>query len=206
MEHQYKSQFPVREPGHGCRACKNCKSVTVCFCFKCGFTSENVTANKYGGMVRDLESNAMDLEEIHRYISCAIEDTYCPIWQTFVIFPKLSEMFFEFPESNESFEMRAEFYSSLSWTVISVMLSILAQAMAISDMYFSKRKKEQLGTKLSHKCTFLVAIILQITSRLLTIIVFGMSIFPGNRYTPLILTGFCFSHIGVVLYRDIPLD
>ena len=67
MEHQYKSQFPVREPGHGCRACKNCKSITVCFCFKCGFTSENVTANKYGGMVRDLESNAMDLLPTHAH-------------------------------------------------------------------------------------------------------------------------------------------
>ena len=188
----------MREAGHGCRACKACNSESFCFCFKCGFTSQNVTANKYASMVRDLESNAMDLEEINRYISCAVEDTYCPIWQTFMVFPQISEKFFQLPQSDASWNRQAEFYSSLSWTLVSVMLSILAQAMAIADMHFSKRKKEHLGTKFSVKCLFLFAIIFQISSRLLTISVFGMFMFPENPYTPLILTGFCFIHILIV--------
>ena len=70
--------------------------------------------------------------------------------------------------------------------------------MAIADMHFSKRKKEHLGTKLGIKCLFLFAIIFQISSRLLTISVFGMFMFPENPYTPLILTGLCFVHIFIV--------
>ena len=145
----------------------------------------------------------MDLKGLNRYISSAVEDTYMPLWQTFMILPLLAEMFVVVSTTEVTMKLFLK-HSSMMFTIISILLSIVGQAMAITDIHFSRRKKEHLGSKLGHKCLFLCAMILQIASRLLTICVFGMSVFPSNPFTPLILTGMIFVHIIVVfILQDI---
>merc|ERR1711894_648242 len=91
--HNYKDRFPQRESIHNCSACKDCDSETLCFCLKCGLTSMKITANKYASLIRHIECNAMDLTGLNRYISSAVEDTYMPLWQTFMILPIVAEKF-----------------------------------------------------------------------------------------------------------------
>ena len=203
-KHNLEGRFPVKPVNNLCNYCKDCDN-TQCFCLHCGCVSKDsmyTTTNKYSSRLKELECNLMDLEAFNRYVSCSIEDTFMPLLQTYMIVPEIAAQIHSPPPNLESSPnsllTQIIFYSPVAWTILSVVLSIIGQSMAIADLHFARRKKEYIGRQIASKALFTLTVIFQVSSRLVIMVMLALVTFPDSPYTPLYTVSGCMCHILMV--------
>ena len=200
--HTLKSNFPKRQKDHDCFYCKNCTNLQ-CMCFYCGFVSEkfehSVTSNQYQERLQEMQRNMLRLETVDRYFTITLEDTYMPLLQCFLVIPLLVKHFADDVSQNTNeVKETVAYYATIIFHVWSILTSILGHSNDATDLYFKRLKKANLGTKLAPRLLYQLSTLLIITSRLTTIVVFGITVLPGDSLVPLYLVLMCFSHILVV--------
>ena len=149
-----------------------------------------------------MQQDMMKIESIDRYFSLVGEDTYMPLLQVFILVPLLtkhlnSQNLGDFSTAGEAFKGLG-YIGTLFFHLWSISTSILSHSNAATAVYFTQPKKVSLGEKLTTRGLFQISNLLQITSRITTITIFGTLLWRNNEFTPLYLVAMCLSHIIVV--------
>ena len=205
--------FPIRSKmHHHCSVCDGCQNKD-CFCSYCGYTVSEIlsTVNQYISKLSTMRSNLTNIEGLNRYLTSSIENTYAPLLQLYLVIPLLPR-YFSPPSSvdqkttdSESDSLNLEdardytiFLSTVSWTIFSIVGSIVSQATALTAIHFSWPKKQPLNENPKLKYMFFLATILQVSARLITLEIFGLIIWPESSLTPVWLLLICWGHVLVV--------
>ena len=202
---RFYQNFPNRNRQHKCIYCRQCNDPR-CFCLFCGFVAtkeEITTTNEYHKQIRKIENNLGELDRLNRIIVSAVEDTYMPVIQAYMVIPLICQNIYDI-NNNDTASITDDIisvtlsYSKLTLTILSIATSIVSLSISITHLHFERTKKKYLGSRPGSKYLFLLAMACQITSRLITFIVFGLVVHSDYAFAPVWLVLSCIGHIAVV--------
>ena len=187
------AQFPNKEDDHFCNFCRDCQQLGS-FCYFCGFrNAKSTTSYEYKETCKKIEAELLAQDGFNRIGEMVLENTYLPIVQLFVGLPLLLKNVSSLTSSDPH-------YTDLGLVLFSVGTSILSLALGITSLYFSQGKKSALAKDKATKSLYTIAMICQITSRLISLCVFGLLFFDKNGFALIWMMFACFAHVALVFF------
>ena len=136
--------------------------------------------------------------------SC-VEDTFISIIQLYLAIPLIIQYKTYTDQAHSTLET-AETYLVMGLSIASVASSILSIANVLTKSIFELVIHPYYGTLKSARATLFVAMVLQVTSRLLTLQLFGLTFFEDTLLTPLWLASLLGGHIILVACVNLILE
>ena len=189
-----------------CNHCKDC-SAKKCICFRCGHLNResDQTTNQdeiFNEKVGDLHSNMQELGRLDRLVTGCLENTYMPLVQLSLILPLVVEKLNSSQSASDDITKTVTIWRQLFFTILSISSSLIGLSTTAVDLHFKRDSKEFRGNELKTKLIYHIAMILQISSRLLLFSGFGLFVWIDwyhHRLMPLYLITAIIVHCLIVL-------
>ena len=179
-----------------CKKCSSCQD-TMCLCIFCGHSRKS-TFDEYLKQLRRLRARSVRLENTTRVIVACIEDTFMSIIQLYIAIP-LCIQYFEYTKQGRIDVEGAKAYIVLALSIVSILTSILSIASTLTKSYFDVSVNPYLGTISAARYLVFVSITLQVTSRLLSLQIFGLTYFEDKKVQLIVfddLTSVSYKHLS----------